>query len=145
MAFLITPLTLSVLIGSQPGFQSKIITLLVQLIIIPFIISRLLLYFNVEERITSYRGTLINWSFFVIIYTIVGLNRTVFLRNPSSLIPLVVIVVLDTFVLGFLIEKAAYRANVDIKKGVNLVLFGTSKNSGFAAGLAITLFGVERT
>lgn len=144
-AFLVTPLTLSVFIGSQPGFESKIFTLLFQLILLPFILSRLLLRFNVEERIKPYKGTLVNWSFFIIIYTIVGLNRQVFLRNPSSLIPLIVIGVLDTFILGFLIEKAAYKANINDKKVVNLVLFGTSKNSGFAAGLAITLFGAEST
>ena len=101
-AFVVTPLTLTVFIGSQPGFESKIFTLLIQLIILPFILSRMLLYFNLDERIKPYKGTLVNWCFFIIIYTIVGLNRLVFLRNPSSLIPLIVIVVLDTFILGYL-------------------------------------------
>ena len=67
-AFLFTPLITSMFLGSQPGFQLRIITLLAELIIIPFMLSRVLVYTGVEEKIGSYKGTLVNWSFFIIIY-----------------------------------------------------------------------------
>ncbi len=144
-AFIITPLTLTVFLGSQPGFQARIITLLVELIVLPFILSRLLVRFNVDEAIKPYKGTLINWSFFIVIYAIVGLNRDVFLGDPFSLTPLIVIVVLVTFILGFVVEKVSERLGVESKTITSLVLLGTSKNSGFAAGLTIALFEAEST
>lgn len=144
-AFIITPLTLTVFLGSQPGFQARIITLLVELIVLPFILSRLLVRFKVDDAIKPFKGTLINWSFFIVIYAIVGLNRMVFVRDPFSLTPLLVIVVLVTFIMGFLVENISDRLGVDAKTIMSLVLLGTSKNSGFAAGITIALFSAEST
>jgi BASS family bile acid:Na+ symporter len=144
-AFLLTPLTLSTFLGSQPGFRFRILTLLSQLIIVPFLLSRLLVRFGVDERIAPYKGTMVNWSFFVIIYTIVGLNNEVFLRDPISLAPLAAIALVATFIIGYIVEKVSRSLEVGSSKTLSNVLLATSKNSGFAAGIAITLFSVEST
>ena len=144
-AFIFTPTIMSMFLGSQPGFQTKIFTLLFELIIIPLILSRVLLVTRLDERIESRKGTLVNWSFFLIIYTIVGLNKEIFLRDPVSLIPLVFISAICTFILGYIIEKTNIRLGITDKKIMSLMLLGTSKNSGFAAGIAITIFSVEST
>ncbi|MBN1682282.1 hypothetical protein JW865_01865 [Candidatus Bathyarchaeota archaeon] len=144
-AFIFTPFILSLFLGSIPSFQSKLYLLLIELIIIPFILSRILIYFNIEERIVNYKGTFINWSFFIIIYTIVGLNNEVFLRNPFSLGSLIIISFLTTFLLGYFIELFFKKINFDSDKITSYILLGTSKNSGFAAGLALTLISVEST
>jgi len=144
-AFLLTPLTLSTFLGSQPGFQLRIITLLSQLIIVPFLLSRVLVRYSIDKRIGSYKGTMVNWSFFVIIYTIVGLNNKVFLRDPLSLVPLATIAIFATFVMGYIVEKISEALGAGPSKTLSNVLLGTSKNSGFAAGIAITLFSVEST
>ncbi|TFF91825.1 hypothetical protein EU546_08140 [Candidatus Thorarchaeota archaeon] len=144
-AFIVTPLTLSVFLGSQPGFHVRILTLLAELIVIPFVLSRVLILYSVDEKIEPYKGTLVNWSFFVIVYTIVGLNNEVFLSDPLSLVPLAVIVACGTFVMGYVAERIGEWLEVGPDKTMSLVLLGTSKNSGFAAGLAITLFSVEST
>jgi BASS family bile acid:Na+ symporter len=140
-AFVVTPLILFSLLGLSAGFQVKLFTTLVQLIIIPLALSRILVYTGVASRIASVRGTLINWSFFLVVYTVVGLNRGAFLSRPSSLIPGVVITATTTYLLGYAIDRAGRFLKVDPKKVVSMVLLGTSKNAGFAAGLALTLFG----
>jgi predicted Na+-dependent transporter len=52
-----------------------------------------------------------------------------------------VITVTTTFLLGYLIERVGWILRLDPKKIISVILLGTSKNAGFAAGLALTLFG----
>jgi BASS family bile acid:Na+ symporter len=140
-AFIATPLILFAFLGLSAGFQAKLFTTLIELIIIPLVLSRILVHTGVASRIAPVKGTLLNWSFFLVVYTVVGLNREVFLSQPSSLIPGAAITVTTTFLLGYLIERSGRLLRVDPKKVVSMVLLGTSKNAGFAAGLALTLFG----
>jgi BASS family bile acid:Na+ symporter len=95
------------------------------------------------ERISPVKGALTNWSFFVIVYTVIGLNRDVFLRQPVSLLPIAFIVVIVTFVLGYLIERVGQYLHLEPMKITSLVLLGTYKNTGFAAGLALALFNQQ--
>jgi BASS family bile acid:Na+ symporter len=97
----------------------------------------------VATRIATVRGPLINWSFFLVVYTVVGLNREVFLSQPLSLIPAATITVVTTFLLGNVIEKVGRILRINPKRVISMVLLGTSKNAGFAAGLALTLFGKQ--
>jgi len=140
-AFIATPLILFAFLGLSAGFQAKLFTTLIELIIIPLVLSRILVHTGVASRIAPVKGTLLNWSFFLVVYTVVGLNREVFLSQPSSLIPGAAITVTTTFLLGYLIERSGRLLRVDPKKVISMVLLGTSKNAGFAAGLALTLFG----
>jgi len=140
-AFIATPLILFTLLGLSAGFQVKLFTTMFQLIIIPLFLSRILVYTGVASRIAPVKGTLLNWSFFLVVYTVVGLNREVLLSQPSSLIPAAAITVTTTFLLGYLIERSGRILRLDPKKVISVVLLGTSKNAGFAAGLALTLFG----
>jgi len=142
-AFIVTPLILFTILGLSAGFQVKLFTTLVELIILPLALSRILVYTSVASRIATIKGSLINWSFFLVVYTVVGLNREVFLSQPSSLIPAAAITVATTFFLGYVIERAGRILRVDPKRVISMVLLGTSKNAGFAAGLALTLFGKQ--
>ena len=140
-AFIATPLILFTLLGLSAGFQVRLFTTMFQLIVIPLFLSRILVYTGVASRIAPVKGTLLNWSFFLVVYTSVGLNREALLSQPSSLIPAAVITATTTFLLGFLIERAGRILQLDAKKVISMVLLGTSKNAGFAAGLALALFG----
>jgi BASS family bile acid:Na+ symporter len=140
-AFVVTPLILFSLLGLSAGFQAKLFTTLVQLIIVPLALSRVLVHTGVASRIAPVRGALINWSFFLVVYTVVGLNRGFFLSRPSSLIPGAAVTASTTYLLGYAIDRAGRFLRVDPKRVVSMVLLGTSKNAGFAAGLALTLFG----
>lgn len=142
-AFIITPLILLFFLGLTAGFQIKLLITMVELIVIPLILSRVLLYTNIAFKINSVRGPLINWSFFLVIYTVVGLNREIFLYQPSTLLPLIIIAVTTTFFMSILIEKVGWFLHVAPERIVSMVLLGTSKNAGFAAGLALTLFSKD--
>ena len=140
-AFIATPLILFTLLGLSAGLQVTLFTTLFQLIIIPLVLSRILVYTSVDNRIAPVRGTLLNWSFFLVVYTVVGLNREVILSQPSSLIPAAAITITTIFLLGYLIERVGRMFQLDPKRIISLILMGSSKNAGFAAGLALALFG----
>lgn len=141
-AFLLTPLILLTQLGASVEAQGLCVTLL-ELILLPLVLSRLLRIPRVTSRITTVQGPLTNWSFFVVVYTVVGLNRTVFLSQPYSLLPAAVLIVAATYALGALIARVGRLRRIDPTRVTSIVLLGTFKNTGFAAGLALTLFGTQ--
>ncbi len=143
-ALIITPLITLGLLGSSFVEPIKLLTIMVELIIVPLILSRILIGTGIAVRIEPLRGVITNWGFFLLSYTIVGLNRPVFLEQPLSLIPVALIAFASTFLLGFAIEKLGGLFRIDPKTLTSLVLLGTLKNYGLAGGLALTLFN-ERT
>ena len=142
-AFFVTPLILYALLGFGGDLQVKLITAMAQVILLPFVLSRVLVRTGAAERIARVRGPLINWSFFLVVYTTVGLNRRVFATQPLSLIPAAALTVATTYLLGTVIERGGLLLKIDPKRVTSMILLGTSKNAGFAAGLALTLFGRE--
>lgn len=61
-----------------------------------------------------------------------------------TLIPPALIALGSTFLLGFLIERITSFWHIDYKMQINLILLGTHKNTGLAAGLGIALYS-EKT
>ena len=96
-----------------------------------------------KERIEPYRGTVTNWSFFVVIYTLIALNRNVILGQTILLLPIASISIITMFILGFLIDWLSSLFHVPKETRTSLVLLGTLKNQGLAGGLALTLFSQE--
>jgi len=139
-ALIIMPLSALLFLG--PGFvdATKLVVIMLELILIPVIVSRLLLRIGMASRLNSIRGPITNWSFFLLTYTIVGLNRDLILGQPLSLLPVVVIALASTFLLGWGIEKAGALFHLPEKVLTSLVLLGTLKNYGLAGGLALALF-----
>ena len=139
-ALIIMPVGALVFLG--PGFVdvTKLTVIMLELILCPVIVSRLLLRIGVASRLDSIRGTITNWSFFLLTYTIVGLNRDLILGDPLSFLPVVIIALASTFLLGWGIEKAGALLHLPQKVLTSLVLLGTLKNYGLAGGLALALF-----
>jgi BASS family bile acid:Na+ symporter len=133
---------LGALVFLGPGFVdvTKLAVIMMELILCPVIVSRLLLRIGVASRLDSIRGTITNWSFFLLTYTIVGLNRDLILGDPLSFLPVVIIALASTFLLGWGIEKAGALLHLPQKVLTSLVLLGTLKNYGLAGGLALALF-----
>jgi len=143
-ALAITPAITIGLLGSGFFDPGKLMTILVELILGPLVLSRILRRSGLSGRIDPLKGAITNWSFFVVTYTIVGLNRAIILNRPLSLLPAAAIAVASTFLLGYLIESAGRLFRLDPKTTTSLVLLGTQKNTGLAAGLALALFS-EKT
>jgi bile acid:Na+ symporter, BASS family len=143
-ALVIMPIITLGLIGSGFVDRQKLILIMVELIILPLLLSRFLKWKNYSEKIEPYKGTIINWGFFLVTYTVVGLNRNIFLSHPAMILPVMIVALAGTFLLGGVIEKIGRKIGMDPQKLTSLILLGTQKNTGLAAGLALTLFD-ERT
>jgi BASS family bile acid:Na+ symporter len=139
-ALVVTPLLTLGLLGAGFIDPGKLVLILLELILLPLILSRILLRTGIAWRIEPIKGAITNWSFFVICYTIVGLNREVFFTQPVTLLPVVIIALASTFFLGWAIEKVGQAVRIEPSKLTSLVLLGTLKNYGLAGGLALALF-----
>jgi bile acid:Na+ symporter, BASS family len=142
-ALAIMPLIAFGLLSSMPFDPIKLFLIILELIVLPLAVSRLLIQRALKERINPYRGTITNWSFFFVLYTMVGLNREGILGQALTLLPIVTIAVASTFILGFLIDWVLSLFHIPQETRTSLVLLGTMKNQGMAGGLALTLFSQE--
>lgn len=134
---------LFLLIGESLLQPLELLTILVELIVIPVVLSRLLLLTSLAQRIEKWRGTMVNWGFFLVIFIVVGLNREMFLEQPEMVGLASAVAMVSIFVLGYLINIALKKLGVERAIRVSLTLMGTVKNSGVAAATALTLFGRE--
>ena len=105
------------------------------------IVSQVLVKFRLEKHVTKWRGAIVNWGLFVVIFAVVSLNRIVFFRDFKTLATISLICVITIFSMwlltSFILRKLKFTD--EIRK--SLVLVATIKNSGFAAASALVLFG----
>jgi BASS family bile acid:Na+ symporter len=139
-ALAITPLMAVGLLGSTFIQPFRIVKILVLLILLPLLISRILRWAQLVDYLEHVRGGLTNWSFALITFTIVGLNRELFLHDPGALMAPVIIALISTFGLGWAISRVAGLLGVGHEKIISLIMLGTLKNAALAGGLALSLF-----
>ncbi|MBM4346790.1 MAG: hypothetical protein FJ107_01510 [Deltaproteobacteria bacterium] len=113
---------------------------LLQLILIPFLLSRIFLKWRRFSRFQNNAGLLINLCFALILYIVIGINRKVFFGHPDLLLLISAIAILRTFVSGHFIDLLSRLLKVDQKRRVSYVLFGSYKNLGLAAAISLLLF-----
>ena len=142
-ALVIMPLIALGLLRSVELDPFKLLMITVELIILPLAVSRWLIQKGIRERIEPYRSTITNWSFFVVIYTLIALNRNVILGQTMLLLPVASVSIITMFILGFLIDWVLSLFHIPKETRTSLVLLGTLKNQGLAGGLALTLFSPE--
>jgi BASS family bile acid:Na+ symporter len=142
-ALVIMPLIAFWFIGSSFFNPLKLLIFMVELIIAPLVLSRILIRKSLDKKLEPLKGTITNWSFFVVVYTIVGLNHDVFLAQPLSLLPVAFIAIASTFLLGLVIEWIGRIFRADPKITTSLVLLGTLKNYGLAGGISLALFSKQ--
>ncbi len=139
-ALIITPLFALGFLGTTFITPVGLFLIMGELILLPFVVAQVLVRTGASKRIDPFKGTITNWSFFVVTYTIVGLNRQVFLDQPLSLLPVGLIALASTFLLGWAIERIGKSFRLDPTTVTSLVLLGTIKNYGLAGGLSLALF-----
>ncbi|MDO9230225.1 MAG: hypothetical protein Q7U03_11740 [Syntrophales bacterium] len=139
----IMPLIAVGLLSSAAFDPLKLLMVTLELIVLPLCVSRILIREGWRERIAPYRGTATNWSFFVVLYTLVGLNRNIILGQTSTLLPVAAISIFTMFILGFFIDWLGSRFHLPRETRTSLVLLGTLKNQGMAGGIALTMFSQE--
>ncbi|MGA9099690.1 MAG: bile acid:sodium symporter [Methanotrichaceae archaeon] len=82
----------------------------------------------------------INAGFFLINYTVVGLNSDAIF---GYIRPLAVVAFARTFLIGTAVYLLAKFKGVDYPKRISYTLFSSYKNLGLAAAISIALFGHE--
>jgi bile acid:Na+ symporter, BASS family len=142
-ALAITPMVAVGFLGAAFIHPLRIVKILLLLILLPLLVSRLLRWARLDARLEPWKGALTNWSFALITYTIVGLNRELFLNQPMSLLYPITIALMSTFVLGEIISRVARLWGLGRELTVSLVLLGTLKNAALAGGLALNLFNQQ--
>jgi BASS family bile acid:Na+ symporter len=142
-ALVIMPLVLYNFLESSRFALERLSIAAIVLIIVPLIVSRILRWKKIDKDLEDVKGTITNWSFFVVVYSIVGLNQDIFTQQPLMLLPVAAIAVGSMFVLGLVIEWIGKLFRIDPQTTMSLVLLGTIKNYGLAAGIALSLFSKE--
>ena len=115
----------------------KLISALVQMILIPFIVSRLLLKWKTFHQVKDHANIIVNLAFFFIIYVVIGMNRTTFLSHFDDLALVSLIAFFRTFVSGHLVDLVSRFAGIDRARRMSYVLFGSFKNLALAAAISI--------
>lgn len=142
-ALFVMPLMFFLFIAEEFSQTAKLIEVIVLLIILPMVVSRIILFLNWREKIEKFRGPVTDWGFFIVLYTLVALNRDLIFTRPDLLLPVVLIIFGAIFILGFIVEKAGNLLNRNRAQTTSWVLLSTLKNQGIAGGLAVTLFPEE--
>lgn len=116
---------------------------MVQLVLVPLLVSRLLLWQPIKPTVEKVRGKIVDWGFALIIFTAVGLNRQVFFSNFDILLLVSLVLFLGIFGLGWIFELLSRKFGVKAPVAMTQNLLVTIKSSGFAVVTALTLFGEE--
>jgi predicted Na+-dependent transporter len=137
---IIMPLGMFYIIGAQGFNQLSLLLILIELIILPIIIARILSRLDLTRYIEPHRGSIVNWALFFVIFTIIGLNSQVFINDFNVLIVTSIIAVATSFLLAYLLEFGTKVLRVKHKTSVSVILMGTYKNWSLAGGLLLSLF-----
>ncbi|MCF8031724.1 MAG: hypothetical protein K9K66_00965 [Desulfarculaceae bacterium] len=135
------PLVFLAFFGPGQLFRHELFLIVLSLIAGPMAVSRLLLWRNWQRPFVRFRGGLTNWGFFVAVYTIIGLNREVFLRDPLEILPLILVALISTLVLGEALLLIMRWQGIELRRANTLMMLGSMKNYGLASGLCLVLFG----
>ncbi len=138
-ALVLTPLMAFFLLGENLVSPYHLAIVLVELIIVPLLLSRILLASGLSPHIDRYQGTIVNWCFFVVFFTVVGLNRKMFFQEFSVLGSVSAVGLASTFGLGSIIGGLCRKMGVNRERATSLMLLGTLKNCGLAAAVSLAL------
>ena len=83
---------------------------------------------------------MVNWGFFLVIYTIVGLNRDIFLEEPGTLLSMTAVAFIAIFILAEIVNRVSRRLGVGKADRISLMLLVTRKNGGAAGAIALIFF-----
>jgi len=139
-ALIITPVICILFLGTNFIEPTRLLIILAELIIGPFIVSRILRRTHIVSTMDRWRGPIVNWSFFLVIYTIVGLNRDAFFQEPYTLLLISAIAFASTFALGEVINTLSRFLGVDRADRISFLLLGTRKTYGLAGAIALIFF-----
>jgi predicted Na+-dependent transporter len=138
----IMTLMVNVFLGGQYQPLSLFLTL-VELIILPLIASQVMRLSGVTRHTEKYHGTVINWCFFLVVFSVVGLNRNLIVGSPRYLLAPAAAAFISIFVLGQVIRAVSKKLKIARDRSLSYMLLGTMKNWAGAGAIAIAVFGPQ--
>lgn len=142
-SIVIAPLLVNLFASSQGVKPYDLLKMMVQLVVIPMVISRLLLYKPLFKYIEPIRGKVVDWGFAILIIVAVGVNRQVFFANPILLLKISFVLFVAIFGLGLGLDAIAKLFKVDRSLRITQSMLVAIKSSGFSVFTALALFGKE--
>lgn len=138
-SILITPLIISFFAKGAHIEMSSLIKLVIQVIIIPIIISRVLLVKPIRPITNKLRSHVVNFGFGIILFTAIALNSKMIIANINSIYISALILLFAIFILGIIFTIIfKNRMNKELIISRNLML--SVKSSGFSVATALVLF-----
>jgi len=137
----LTPSIMMLLLGAEFINPIRLLLTLVQLIVVPLFVSRILLFKGLAPSTAKWRDTAVNWCFFIVVYIVIGINRQVFFEQLDVLFIVVIIITTATFGLGHVINFIARRQHINQPTSISWMVMGTKKNAGLASAVAIAFLG----
>lgn len=137
------PLIVIALIGSAVIKPFDLVMIMLQLVLLPLILSRLLIRRGWNLKLEPLKGLITNWAFFLVLYSSIGVNQDILLHFSMALLPVTFIAFASTFLLGFIIELVGRSFHVAKDILTSITLLGTMKNYGVASGVALTFLPRE--
>lgn len=142
-ALFISPIALQLLVGqTNVSIQIQLFYML-KVIALPFLISRFLRSEKLLPAIEKARGTVINICFFIVFFTILGMNRNVFFSDPGLILKLVLVAFFTYVVPGEILHRSLSSMNVAYEKIIVTRMLAGIKNGGLIAVTAFDLFGAK--
>jgi predicted Na+-dependent transporter len=139
-ALALAPLICILFIGSSVIEPTRLLIVLGELIVAPMIAAQVLRRTRIMATVDRWRPPVVNWGFFFVIYTVIGLNSELILGEPRTLLLVSALAFLAVFVLGELINRVFRLIGVAKADRISLMLLGTRKNEGMAGAIALVLF-----
>ncbi|GEM_PF-1302186 len=143
-SLVLTPLLSKAIIGEGVKVVS-ILGSLVILVVIPLVLSRILVMWKIDEKAGQAKADVINILFFILIFNIVGSNRSAFFIDSYNLFSISLICFLKTFVAGSIIFIFLTKMGHKYEDSMTYTLFGAFKNGGLAVALSMVLFSPAAT
>ncbi len=141
LSLLLTPALVYFFTGDAAVSPFRLLNTMLMLILIPFVLSQVINFSqNASNIIARWRGTIVNWGFFLVIFTVVGLNQEVFLTQPHVLLPVSMVAVASSFVLALFIEMLGKKLSIEEAQRNSFMLLSTIKTSAFAAAVGLSLY-----
>lgn len=141
-SFVLMPLAVGIFLGGQFNPATLLITL-AEIIVLPIIASQLLRLSGVVKHTEKYHAPIINWCFFLVTFSVVGLNRDLILDSPRHVILAAGVAFISIFIMGQLVAFVASKLGVVRERALSYTLLSTMKNWAGASVIAFTLFGPE--
>ncbi len=122
-------------VALEPFLKTLLITIL-----LPLFLANLFSHINFFRKTTKYHVSIINFSVFLILYILIGINQSIFLKDFRDLFIVSGICFARTFLSGFLTLYICTWLGIGRDDSISYMLFGSYKNLSLTAVIASLIF-----